>query len=218
MGRTSIYILKPLSKDPDALTFMKSRLTPKIIKGLLGELMYMYIDLRIPTMNLSSTLNLKRELVSMGVSLFDRNKSKLGRQSKNFQDSSDNVTDFESPGQFFMEWLHGVKLKNLSVRKKLTNPGMVLSHFLHKVNMEFTETGTKASSATVAQRRRSDDESYSSDLQHRTKRALLSTYNLPWREYGVMEVNIDRPFLFFIKHYPTNLTLFWGTVNDPTFN
>ena len=211
-----MYILKPLSKDPRNLIHVKKRLTPKIIEDMLGKLMYMYIDLHIPTFNLSSTLNLKQELVSMNSSL-PQQKSKHDRLSKNFQHSSDTGADFEFPNQ--SESLHSKELKrHLSLVGELIYPSICLSHFFHKVNVEFTETGTIASSATVGLHGRSNAKSDFSDYPHRRKRFLVWSHNLSWTENGIMEVDINQPFLFFIKHDPTNLILFWGTVYDPTSN
>ena len=226
-----MYILKPLSKDPGALIHVKKRLSPEIIEKLLCGLVYMYIDLTMPIMNLSSTLNLKRELVSMGLSMFDQNKSNFGLLSERFNHSSDNAADFDVPSSAYMKLLHGVKLdedapklgldelrRKLSFGRKIMNPGIFSSHFLHKVNVEFTETETIASSATVMLNQGSDNESDLSGLPNKRKRFLYGGDNLHWTEYGVMDVTINQPFLFFIMHDPTNLTLFWGTVNDPTSN
>lgn len=31
-----------------------------------------------------------------------------------------------------------------------------------------------------------------------------------------VNVRVDRPFLFFIRHEATEASLFWGTIGDPT--
>ena len=181
-------------------------------------------------MNLSSTLNLKRELVSMGLSsLFDRLESNLGVLSENFQHFSDNPDDLMFPSWNYMKLQRDMnpnqlfpqlgfdELKaNLSRSKKLKNPGIFMSHFIHKVNLVLNETQTIACSSTVAARLSGpDDESDSDDLHNDSGRAVSGIYDPSWKGYFIMDVIIDRPFLFFIKHDPTNLMLFWGTVNNP---
>ena len=184
----------------------------------------------MPEMNLSSTLSLKQELVSMGLSLFDRIKANLGLLSARFHHPSDNPKFDDIPSAVYMSLLGKVnpdedtsKLDLDAIRRNFmsnhikTNPGIFSSDFLHKVNMKITANGTIASSATVTLNERLDDESDLSDVPDRPKRRLYGG-PLPWRDYGAMEVEINQPFIFFIKHFPTNLTLFWGTVNDPTSN
>ena len=225
-----MYILKPLSKEPDALIRVKKSLTSEVIHKLINGLVYMYIDLSMPDMNLSSTLSLKQELVSTGLSLFDRIKANLGLLSKRFHHESDNPPYDDVPSIAYMSLLNKVKLDDDApqlgldeTRRKLlianvkTNPGIFSSDFLHKVNIKFTAGGTIASSASVTVNERFDDESSSAYLPVRPKRRTYGN-PLPWKDYGVMEVQINQPFIFFIKHFPTNLTLFWGTINDPTMN
>ena len=210
---------------------MKRRLTPEIIEDLLSKLMYMYIHAHIPYMSLSSTLNLKRELVSMGLSsLFDPTESNLGVLSEDFQHFSDNQDDLTFPNnwdvmklerdinqsQLFPQLGLDDLKANLLCSRKLKNPGIFMSHFIHKVNFGFSKTETIARSCTVAARlRRPDDKSDSGDLQNDTKNAVSGIYDPSWKDSLVMDLIIDRPFLFFIKHDPTNLMLFWGTVNNP---
>ena len=227
---TTMFFMMPLSKDPGSLIRMKSRLTPEIIEDLLDKLKNTEIFYQIPLMNLSSTLNLKRELVSMGLSsLFNHTKSSPGLLSENFKDSSYDSVDFKFPDldcidfQPNMEQSRPLGLKemreNMMYPKELMNPGNFFTHFLHKVNVDFTETGTIAGSATVAARlRRPDNESDSSDLRNNTKSTVSGIYDPSWTNGGIMNITINRPFLFFIKHDPTNLMLLWGTINNPTSN
>ncbi|XP_074100340.1 serine protease inhibitor 28Dc isoform X1 [Cotesia typhae] len=69
------------------------------------------------------------------------------------------------------------------------NPGLYASDVLHKVEIDITETGTVAAAATGV---------------------ILA------KSGGQKIFNANRPFLFFIRHDPSSLILFWGTVNKPT--
>ena len=204
---------------------MKGRLKPEVIEALLGKLKSTYINAHVPSMNISSTLNLKRELVSMGLSsLFDATESNLGLLS-------DNPQDYNVPGCGFVKLQRDNVIQNprcrrvglyelranLTCPKELKNPGIFMSHFLHKVNVDLTETRTIASSGTSAARLgKPDDESHSSNIPNDTEKSVPGIHDPSYKDNNVMNVKINRPFLFFIKHYPTNLMLFWGTVNNPT--
>ncbi|XP_044007912.1 leukocyte elastase inhibitor B-like [Aphidius gifuensis] len=74
---------------------------------------------------------------------------------------------------------------------QLGNPGLFASDVLHKVEIDITETGTVAASATSVTLNRSGN----------YKRFVA-----------------DRPFNFIIRHNPTKLILFQGTINKPTPN
>lgn len=74
---------------------------------------------------------------------------------------------------------------------QLVNPGLFASDVLHKVEIDITETGTVAASATSVTLNRSGN----------YKRFVA-----------------DRPFNFIIRHNPTKLILFQGTINKPTPN
>ncbi|XP_014484527.1 PREDICTED: leukocyte elastase inhibitor-like isoform X2 [Dinoponera quadriceps] len=82
-------------------------------------------------------------------------------------------------------------LDELRNNAQLTNPGLFADEVLHKVEMEVTERGTEAAAATAV---------------------LLE------RDGNQKRLIANRPFLFFIRHDPTGLILFWGTVNTPTPN
>jgi len=73
----------------------------------------------------------------------------------------------------------------------LKNPGLFADEVLHKVEIDVTEKGTEAAAATGIILDRAGNQ----------KRLVA-----------------DRPFLFFIRHDPTKLILFWGTVNMPIPN
>ncbi|KAL6260431.1 hypothetical protein P5V15_007957 [Pogonomyrmex californicus] len=73
----------------------------------------------------------------------------------------------------------------------LVNPGLYANEVLHKVEMDVTEKGTEAAATTAVLLRRDGNQ-----------KKLVA----------------NRPFIFFIRHDPTKLILFWGTVNAPTPN
>lgn len=73
----------------------------------------------------------------------------------------------------------------------LVNPGLFADEVLHKVHMDVTEKGTEAAATTGVLLRRDG-----------SQKKLIA----------------NRPFLFFIRHDPTKLVLFWGTVNAPIPN
>uniref|UniRef100_A0A4W3JNC9 Plasminogen activator inhibitor 1 n=1 Tax=Callorhinchus milii TaxID=7868 RepID=A0A4W3JNC9_CALMI len=66
--------------------------------------------------------------------------------------------------------------------------GLFVSKALQKVRVEVNESGTKASSATAA---------------------------ILYARMAPLEVVLDRPFLFFIRHNPTGAVLFSGQVMEP---
>ncbi|XP_011298610.1 antithrombin-III [Fopius arisanus] len=72
----------------------------------------------------------------------------------------------------------------------LVNPGLFASDVIHKVEIDVTETGTVAAAATSVVIERS----------------------------GGAFVVANRPFTFFIRHEPSRLVLFWGSINKPTPN
>lgn len=82
-------------------------------------------------------------------------------------------------------------LDNLRNSASLVNPGLYATEVKHKVEMDVTETGTEAAATTAVLLRRDGNQ-----------KKLVA----------------NRPFIFFIRHDPTKLILFWGTVNVPTPN
>lgn len=80
------------------------------------------------------------------------------------------------------------KLRNSG---NLVNPGLFAQEVLHKVEMDITEKGTEAAATTGV------------FLQ---------------RDGSQKKLIANRPFLFFIRHNPSKLILFWGTVNAPIPN
>ncbi|XP_070151687.1 serine protease inhibitor 28Dc isoform X2 [Polyergus mexicanus] len=82
-------------------------------------------------------------------------------------------------------------LDNLRHSANLVNPGLFADEVLHKVEMDVTEKGTEAAATTGILLRRDGNQ-----------KKLIA----------------NRPFLFFIRHDPTKLVLFWGTVNAPVPN
>lgn len=82
-------------------------------------------------------------------------------------------------------------LDSLRNSASLVNPGLYATEVLHKVEMDVTERGTEAAATTAVILRRDGNQ-----------KKLIA----------------NRPFMFFIRHDPTKLILFWGTVNLPTPN
>ncbi|XP_015186604.1 PREDICTED: uncharacterized protein LOC107071802 [Polistes dominula] len=82
-------------------------------------------------------------------------------------------------------------LDNLRNSGALNNPHLYADDVLHKVDIDINEKGTEAGAATAVVLERDG----------RQKRLIA-----------------NRPFLFFIRHNPTKLILFWGTINTPTPN
>ncbi|CAL1676609.1 unnamed protein product [Lasius platythorax] len=82
-------------------------------------------------------------------------------------------------------------LDNLRNSANLVNPGLFADEVLHKVHMDVTEKGTEAAATTGVLLRRDG-----------SQKKLIA----------------NRPFIFFIRHDPTKLVLFWGTVNAPIPN
>ncbi|XP_063232049.1 serine protease inhibitor 28Dc-like [Bacillus rossius redtenbacheri] len=68
------------------------------------------------------------------------------------------------------------------------NPGLYVGDLVHKVEIEVTETGTVASAVAAA---------------------------TVTRDGSRVVLRFDRPFLFFIRHEPTGLLMFWGSVMRP---
>ncbi|XP_014607359.1 PREDICTED: uncharacterized protein LOC106788534 isoform X1 [Polistes canadensis] len=82
-------------------------------------------------------------------------------------------------------------LDNLRNSATLSNPHLYADEVLHKVDIDINERGTEAAAATAVVLERDGSQ----------KRLIA-----------------NRPFLFFIRHNPTKLILFWGTINRPTPN
>lgn len=82
-------------------------------------------------------------------------------------------------------------LDDLRNSANLVNPGLFADEVLHKVEIDVTEKGTEAAATTGV---------------------ILE------RDGNQKRLVANRPFLFFIRHDPTKLILFWGTVNTPTPN
>ncbi|CAL7938762.1 unnamed protein product [Xylocopa violacea] len=82
-------------------------------------------------------------------------------------------------------------LDDIRNNANLVNPHLFASKALHKVEIDITEKGTEAAAATAV------------------------TLD---RDASQKKLIANRPFIFFIRHDPTRLVLFWGTVNTPTPN
>ncbi|XP_003706537.2 leukocyte elastase inhibitor [Megachile rotundata] len=96
----------------------------------------------------------------------------------------------------FLEYLNengyrSFGLDELRNSANLVNPHLYASNVLHKVEIEITEKGTEAAAATAVVLERAGNQ----------KKFVA-----------------NRPFIFFIRHDPTRLILFWGTLNTPTPN
>ncbi|KAM9800917.1 glia-derived nexin [Neosynchiropus ocellatus] len=72
--------------------------------------------------------------------------------------------------------------------RHLSSESVHVSKALQKAKIEVSEDGTKAAAATSA--------------------ILMARSSLPW-------INVDRPFLFLIRHNPTGTILFMGQINEP---
>lgn len=117
--------------------------------------------------------------------LFDKFK-KLNLNRKRKRSVDDNFGEFierQDIAQYGIDMLRN--------SGQLNNPGLFASDVIHKVEIDITETGTVAASATSVTLSRSGHH----------KRFVA-----------------DRPFNFFIRHNPTKLILFQGTINKPTPN
>ncbi|KAG7188358.1 hypothetical protein KM043_008013 [Ampulex compressa] len=84
-----------------------------------------------------------------------------------------------------------VGLDDLRNSGNLQNPGLYADEVLHKVEIDINEKGTEAAAATSV---------------------------LIERGGNIKRLLANRPFIFFIRHNPTKLLLFWGTINTPTPN
>lgn len=82
-------------------------------------------------------------------------------------------------------------LDNLRNSANIINPGLYADEVLHKVEIDINEKGTEAAAASAVILERDG-----------TQKRLIA----------------NRPFLFFIRHNPTKLMLFWGMINTPTPN
>lgn len=82
-------------------------------------------------------------------------------------------------------------LDELRNSANLVNPHLFASNVLHKVEIDITEKGTEAAAATGV---------------------ILE------RDGSQKKLIANRPFIFFIRHDPSRLVLFWGTLNTPTPN
>ncbi|XP_034949853.1 ovalbumin isoform X2 [Chelonus insularis] len=150
---------------------------------------------------LEGTKNRAVESDRYSYTISNRNKDQLetiglGENKYSLQPSQRNKRQGRPIDDDFVRFIESKKfpssgLDALRNSPNLANPGLYASDVLHKVEIDITETGTVAASATGIILRRSGDQ----------KRFIA-----------------NRPFIFFIRHDPSNLILFWGTVNKPTPN
>lgn len=82
-------------------------------------------------------------------------------------------------------------LDSLRNSANLVNPHLFATDVLQKVEMDITEKGTEAAAVTSV---------------------VLE------RDGSQKKFIANRPFIFFIRHDPSKLVLFWGTINVPTPN
>ncbi|XP_014607361.1 PREDICTED: serpin B3-like isoform X3 [Polistes canadensis] len=237
----TMYIMLPTIEGARALGGFEKTLTPEIIEYLIQNTKNQTTILGIPKMKITSSLKLKRVLQSLGLlSLFDPTtadlsllspgpdgqnnlnpnlnvaaitdpnnrpgfnirrlaKKKREIEKERINDTNDVVNRVKRQNRIPEEFLRIIEnrnyqyygLDNLRNSATLSNPHLYADEVLHKVDIDINERGTEAAAATAVVLERDGSQ----------KRLIA-----------------NRPFLFFIRHNPTKLILFWGTINRPTPN
>jgi len=85
----------------------------------------------------------------------------------------------------------GIAFSDWADFSKISNTGLAVSFVLHQSFIDVNEEGTEAAAATIVGIR------FTSDLPH------------------VIAININKPFLYFIRETTTGTIVFMGQVNDP---
>ncbi|KAG8038507.1 hypothetical protein G9C98_006203 [Cotesia typhae] len=210
-SEVTMFIVLPHPDVP--LSEILSRFTRHNIEYYLDYTMIFYdCTVELPKMKLSSTLNLRDTLQSLGfTSMFNPKSANLGLmstgRSKSFTDEPLNISkirtenlnneeDLSSPANF-QEY---VKTKNFSSygldelreSKNFDNPSLHVTRADHKVEIDISERDTEA--AAVAH--------------------MVVSYRS--NQYTPVFVKCNRPFLLLIRHEPSGLISFWGDVRKPT--
>jgi serpin B len=87
----------------------------------------------------------------------------------------------------------GIAFTDQADFSNISDQGLMISRVLHQTFIETNEEGTEAAAATVVE--------------------IVNT-SMPM----IVEVNLDHPFLYFIRESSTGTILFMGRVGDPTVN
>nr|CAD7606553.1 unnamed protein product [Timema genevievae] len=225
----TMYLVLPRDTGLDAFRALEKRLSVDDIEELISTTEERPVIVSVPRMRLESTLNLKDALEALGVhALFDPSESDLRGISPGYsrndtfslsmrifedqntttpkttanvtkvgflnttttdstpQASKNRTKRYTSAGYRPAEVM--MTMEGRPAIETLLNPGLYADDVIHKVEIEVTETGTIASAATAV--------------------TVL-------RDGSRHVVRFDRPFLFFIRHEPTKLVLFWGSVVRP---
>nr|CAD7442562.1 unnamed protein product [Timema bartmani] len=225
----TMYLVLPRDTGLDAFRALEKRLSVDDIEELISTTEERPVIVSVPRMRLESTLNLKDALEALGVhALFDPSESDLRGISPGYArndtfslsmrifEDQNTTTPKTTANVTKVGFLNTTTTgstpqasKNRTKRytsasyrpaevmmtmeerpaiETLVNPGLYADDVIHKVEIEVTETGTIASAATAV--------------------TVL-------RDGSRHVVRFDRPFLFFIRHEPTKLVLFWGSVVRP---
>ncbi|XP_067006181.2 leukocyte elastase inhibitor [Anabrus simplex] len=202
--QVTMYFVLPNKPGISALRELEAKLTPSAIEELVTSTKEESIILLVPRMKLESTISLKDALRTLGLqTLFNPRTANLSliSQGNNFQQAYEPQFIFSRIGDNNNSTANEVSGRSVPTndqeqmvfrqRRQLENPGLYADDAIHRVEIEITETGTVASAVT-----------------------LLSVT----RDGARKNFRLDRPFIFFIRHEPTGLILFWGSVVRPTPN
>ncbi|XP_014224451.1 leukocyte elastase inhibitor-like [Trichogramma pretiosum] len=128
-SQVSMYVIVPQKPGIEGLRTLKKELTPEIIDDLIGKMKEQSIQLMLPAMNLSSTVDLENILGEMGLStLTDPSRADLSVLTSN----------------------EGIPIDVLRTNRNIRNPGIFFDKIVQKVKIAVTEKGTEAAAATGA--------------------------------------------------------------------
>ncbi|CAG5077979.1 Similar to Spn28Dc: Serine protease inhibitor 28Dc (Drosophila melanogaster) [Cotesia congregata] len=211
MSEVTMFIVLPHQDVP--LSDILSSFTKRDINLYLSYMIPFYdVTVELPKMKLSSTLNLRDTLQSLGfTSMFIPKVANLGLmstgQSQSFKDELLNVSKIrtenfnnEEDRSIPANFQQYVKTKNfpsygldeLRESRNFDNPGLYVSRADHKVEIDITERSTEAAAVSYV---------------------IINYLSLQWVP---IKFKCNRPFLLFIRHKPSGLISFWGVVRKPT--
>lgn len=187
-----MYVILPTMEGARNLKHFTKSLTSETVENLIEKTVMNDMMVFFPKMKLSSTLSLRDAFDSLGLhSLFQPGKADLSMLSPGQQESNEMKQNAnQKPANVKSQSYPTYGLDRLRNSGTTVNPGLYVDEVLHKVEIDINEKGTEAAAATAA----------------------IGT------RFGTELFNANRPFLFFIRHNPSKLTLFWGSVNKPEPN
>lgn len=192
-GQLTFYVVIPNSSNRQKLRDLQNKLNSNELQRLASNTDQTPLIILFPKMKLETTLELTDELKYLGLNtLFSSAEANLALLSPGQKDQLGFTPASKRRRRREQSFRPEDSLDYIrtSINRVVDpeNPGLYADQVLHKVWIEVTEAGTEAAAATSVSLTRDG-----------TRKNMV----------------VDTPFFFFIRHEPTKLLLFWGSVNRP---